>query len=96
MEYRQSQEAATKLKLNYLSQLSKGEQPMSCVNGQFSSCQGHLKIILGPYLSIHWGGMHRVPSVFFSQPLPATSLDINVPSYECLPCKPRYGITQTT
>ena len=37
-------------------------------------------------------GIHRVPSVFFNQPL-ATFLDINIPSYERLPCKPLHCIT---
>ena len=37
-------------------------------------------------------GIHRVPSVFFSQPL-ATFLVINIASYKCLPCEPFHCIT---
>ena len=92
LEPTQSQEAATKLKLNYFCQLSKGEiiNELHERGIQFisTSSTNDLETILFNTLR----GIHRVPSVFFSQPL-ATFLDINIPSYECLPCEPLHYIT---
>ena len=90
MESTQSQEAATKLKLNKFYQLSKGEiinELQECrIQFMSTSSKNDLEALLLNILR----GLHRVPSVFFSQPI-ATFLDINIPLI--LPCKPLHCIT---
>ena len=90
MESTQSQEAATKLKLNKFYQLSKGEiinELQECrIQFMSTSSKNDLEALLLNILR----GIHRVPSVFFSQPI-ATFLDINIPLI--LPCKPLHCIT---
>ena len=90
LESIQSQEAATKLKLNYFSQRSKSEiiNELHERGIQFmsTSSKNDLKAIqFNTVQSI-------VTFMFFSQPL-ATFLDINIPSYKCLPCEPLHCIT---
>ena len=86
-----AKEAARDLKLNYFSQLAQGEiiNELHQRGAKFhsNSNKNHLEGILIDTMK----GVHRVPSVFFSQPL-ASYQDLNLNHYECLPCEPLHCI----
>ena len=90
LESTQSQEAATKLKLNKFYQLSKGEIINELQERRFQFMSTSSKNDIEAILLNILRGIHRVPSVFFSQPI-ATFLDINFSLI--LPCKPLHCIT---
>ena len=82
------------MKLNYFSQLSKGEiiNELHERGIHFISFSSSSKNDFEAILFNTLRGIHRVLSVFFSQP-PATFLVINIPSCKCLPCEPLHCIT---
>ena len=84
LESMQSEETALKLKLNYFSRLELHEQGI-----QFMSRSSKNDVEAKLFNALKC--IHIVRSVFCNQPL-ANFLDINMPSFECLPCKPLHCI----
>ena len=92
LESMQSEETALKLKLNYFSRLSKGKIINELHEQGIQFMSRSYKNDLEAKLFSALKGIHIVRSVFCNQPL-ANFLDINIPSFECLPFKPLHCIT---